>query len=219
MSITQEFILPKRINLIGLLGKARAGKDTIATYINAHYSNAYTEYFAGPLKSAASTAFGIPDIHFYSSALKEVTDSYWNVSPRMIAQFMGTEMFRDTLSSLIPDIGNNFWVRRLHGKLSGELLLDGDGEYEDGDTVCVADLRFQNEYNWIISNGGIIIEVTREGADGSVGIANHPSENGITMVQQGVHFDVTNNSSFGDLYNQIDTILKNQKQFEISLKS
>ena len=60
----------------------------------------------------AAVAFGIPLDWFYQDDLKEEPHPNWGVSPRAIAQFMGTEMFRDTVAKLLPSVENDFWIKR-----------------------------------------------------------------------------------------------------------
>lgn len=197
--------LTKKITLIGISGKAGSGKDTVAQYLHHHYKNVYIEHLADPLKACASAAFGIPEEHFYQRDIKEINNPYWEVSPRAIAQFIGTEMFRDTMTKLIGEEGKYFWVKRLAGKLNGELILDGEGEYEDGDVVVIPDVRFQTEADWIQSQGGVILNLIRQDVSQAVGISNHSSEAGFELI--GRYGNIVNNTTFGDLYNSVDNLL------------
>lgn len=208
--------LPK---LIGIHGHAGVGKSTVASYINEWYQDCYIESFADSLKAAASLAFGIPERHFHNSEVKELDNPYWNVSPRKIAQFFGTEMFRQTVQSLVPNIDDKFWIKRLEGKLSGQLVLDGEGEYNKDDCVIVPDVRFQNEYNWIMDNDGVVLFLSRDGRTGNVGISNHSSEAGITITHTGRTYEIINNSSIGDLYNAIDTFIETFPYLNLVKKS
>lgn len=194
--------------LIGISGAAGSGKDTIADYIAETYATVYAESFAGPLKRAASEAFGIPLHHFHEPAHKEVPNPYWNVSPRQIAQFVGTEMFRDVLWKLLPEIQSNFWIKRLEGYLTGNLNRPGyDPEYEAGDVIIIPDVRFQNEYNWLVRNGGKLIQLYREGATGEVGIPNHPSEQGI-VVDPFNTYTIHNNDTIEVLHEKVEHALE-----------
>jgi hypothetical protein len=174
---TDHLTLTKKITLIGIHGKAGAGKDTVSDYLCTHYKDTYSEPFAKALKRVASEAFGLPIANFYERDIKEVADAYWDYSPRHLAQFIGTEMFRN-------HFGQDFWIKRLHGRLENILNTGEEGEYEDGDFVVIPDVRFQNEHDWILQNGGIILHVVKEGATGEVGIKNHASEAGIAFGQR-----------------------------------
>ena len=198
------------IQLIGISGYAGVGKDTLARYIYTHYKNVYKESFADPLKDACSAAFGIPRESFDDQMAKKLSDPYWRVSPRQIIQFVGTEVFREKINDLLSWSPNqeNFWTRRLRGKLQGTLLLAEEGAYEDNDTIIVPDIRFQDEVEFIYQNKGVVISLQRSGHEGNVGISNHISESGISKLtfKPGAHYILENNGSIPDLYNQFEQI-------------
>jgi len=198
-------------NLIGIYGHARSGKDTVKDFIIDNFKNHYSIAFADPLKEAASIAFGIPLDHFYQNDIKEMVNPAWDVSPRAIAQFMGTEMFRDTISKLCPVISNNFWIHRMALRLANHYVPENEGEYDPEDTVVIPDVRFQNEYDWVIQNGGIIIHLTRDGADGKVGIPGHSSEHLINLHTPERTFICENNSSISELHRKIANIIVSLK--------
>lgn len=199
------------LKLIGIHGHAGVGKDTIGAYLYATYQNVYGESFAGPLKDACSEAFGIDREEFDDQALKNVINEYWGVSPRMIAQFVGTEMFRNIIHSLlVMPMGGEFWIKRLAGRLTGALNEYKNAPYTPGDCVVISDVRFQNEYDWIIANEGIVIHVTRPGYTGNVGIQGHASEAGISFHTPEATFHVDNSGTLDSLYAQVDTIIGNR---------
>lgn len=195
--------------LIGISGRAGSGKNTVYDYLKEQYVDVYEEAFADPLKFAASEAFGIPLMDFYEPEKKEIPNPYWGVSPRKIAQFVGTEMFRNTVSGLIPGIESNFWIRRLESKLTGQSRSDKDGDYIPGDVVVITDVRFQNEYDWIIKNGGWMLFLERDSAAGEVGIAGHASESGIANIWAPERTQrIYNNHSLEVLYEYVDLFIE-----------
>lgn len=199
--------------LIGICGHARSGKDTVGAYLHASRDNTWKLAFADPLKQAAATLFGIPEDSFYEEDLKEVADPFWGVSPRQIAQFFGTEMVRQNVGRLIPELGENFWIRRLIQTLNGT----GDSvAYDADDVVIITDVRFQNEYDWIISQGGIIIHLTRPGADGTVGISGHASESGISFIDPDHTYLIVNNGTLEELYEEVDRVVKQANIYPFS---
>ena len=200
--------LPK---LIGIHGHAHSGKDTVKDFIIDNFKNHYAIALADPLKEAAAIAFGIPEDWFHSQELKAEVHPNWDVSPREIAQFFGTELFRDNIHKLLPGVGNNFWITRLNLRLTNQYLPDNEGEFDANDTVVIPDIRFQNEYDWVIDNGGIIIHLTRDGADGIVGLTNHSSEQKINLHCKERTFTCENNSSLSDLHRKIANIIVSLK--------
>jgi hypothetical protein len=210
----------EKLNLIGISGHAGSGKDSIAKFIHTFYENAYIEHVADPLKDAASQAFGIARDCFDDTEYKNQVNEYWGVSPRAMAQFMGTEMFRNLAPQLLPEKRwGTFWVDRLHGRLFNLLNRGDEGIYEDGDTVIIPDVRFQDEVDYIIANGGFIITVRRPGYDGAVGISGHASEKiSLLNIPTGANYGVNNYSSLPALFESVDSILKNNPYFTLSHK-
>ncbi len=206
-------MLPKTPRLIGIHGKASSGKDTVALYLHKTRPDTYIEAFALSLKAAAAAMFGIPEEDFYDSDVKEKVNEIWGVSPRQIAQFFGTELVRNNIGRLLPENFNDFWVARLCNRITNQL---DDCCYELDDTIVIPDVRFQNEYEFVIDNGGIIIHLTRDGADGNVGITSHPSEAGIHFSTPERTFHVTNNSTLDDLYGSVDAILATTNFYPLS---
>lgn len=193
------------MNLIAITGKARSGKDTIAKYLCEKYAKVYTEPFAKPLKLACAAAFGIPIEDFMDTETKELDNDAWGVSPRKIAQFVGTEMFRDTLSKLIPEIGTEFWVARMAYLLQGHILTEEGGQYDLSDTIVIPDLRFQNEYDMVCDWDGYVFHVIKEGI-GEVGIEGHVSEAGIVTNADNTWL-INNNGTLEELYEEVERAL------------
>lgn len=156
-------------HLIGICGYAGVGKTTAAEYLSENYDYMPLA-FADPLKEACAAAFGIPLNNFHSSELKEQIDTFWGVSPRKIAQFVGTEMFRNLSNELLSGIDTNFWIARLQKEIA-------TNSYSK---VVVSDVRFQNEVDWVVKSGGWILHIIRPGKHGNVGISKdgkvHASE-------------------------------------------
>lgn len=179
------------MKLLGICGKAGSGKDTAATHFVVTYDwELY--HFADPLKEACAAAFGIEKFRFYAAEEKEIPDPYWLLSPREIAQYVGTEMFR----TFDPD----FWIKRF--KLQAQQYA------KDGAVgLVIPDVRFENEAEAIVDSGGFLIELVRDGADGNVGIANHASEAGFNTSRFGVRRRVVeNNGSIPELYLKLASI-------------
>jgi len=207
------------LRLIGIHGHAGVGKDTISAYLHSNYQKVYGESFADPLKDACAEAFGIDREYFEDPDLKSVVHEYWGVTPRMMAQFVGTELFRNHIGLLLASGNNikvwelesggkNFWITRLAARLSGALNEYKTSPYTPGDCVVIADVRFQNEYDFIIANDGIVIHLTRPGFSGNVGISGHSSEAGIANFHTPeATFHVTNSGTLNQLYEQVDAII------------
>lgn len=163
-----EFCDVKFAALVGICGKAGAGKDTFADAME-QYLTKYA--FADAVKKVAAEATYLGYSDFYDRDTKEEVNSYWNKSPREIAQLVGTELFRNVF-------GGDFWIKRLELEL---INTYGDPRRV---RISVSDVRFQNEAQWILDRGGILVHITRPSIDGQeVGIKGHASEAGINFME------------------------------------
>ena len=157
------------MKLIGLIGNAGSGKDTVASVFKELGYNKYA--FADAVKQACSAAFGIPIHHFEHRGLKESLDPYWNISPRQMLQFVGTELFRNHTKELCHHApAGSFWIQRMWYNFIR------DFSFKEDVRAVISDCRFKDECDFVLSNNGLIIHLTRPGYDGNVGITGHASE-------------------------------------------
>ena len=174
------------MKVIGICGKARSGKDTIAKYLWANY--AFTRIaFADPVKLSAQRMFGLTNDQTWSDELKEVVIPYWGMSPRTMFQKVGTEAGRDIF-------GYDLWIKRL--QLTYNLL-------KDTDDIVIPDVRFDNEAAAIREMGGVIVEVVR-GAGLSGETAGHRSEAGLSLPPEHV---IDNSGTLDDLKVAVDLLV------------
>jgi hypothetical protein len=151
--------------LIGLHGKARAGKDTAFGYIDEYFEQTatavYHKSFALPLKVSALAALGIDtaDPLGVCDKLKEEGHIRWSYGPpsehgditgREYLQKYGTEAHRDVF-------GQDFWVK----------ACLPDGFLHMGTVVVVTDVRFPNEAERIHELGGSVWQIIRGKQDDS----------------------------------------------------
>lgn len=124
--------------IIGLAGRARTGKDTVANlFANTHR----VVRFAQPVKDAVKVLYGWNDDNV-ETGLKDQVDPKWGLSPRsaMIHMAQTTRLFA----------ANDFFVKRLF-------------ENWDGAPIVIADVRYKHEVDAIHERGGITIKITRQG--------------------------------------------------------
>jgi hypothetical protein len=122
--------------IIGLVGRARSGKDTVANFFRPTHS---MRRFAQPMKDAVKALYGWSDAAIETN-LKDVVDPYWGLTPRaaMIHMAETTKTF----------VSRDFFVKRLFGDWSGEPII-------------IADVRYENEIQAIHERGGITIKIKR----------------------------------------------------------
>ena len=177
------------MHLIGIAGRARVGKDTVAQrLVTTHSFHQYS--FAAPIKVACKAIFGWGDRHV-NGDLKEVVDPEYGVSPRQAMQTLGTEWGRNSINPELWLLRANFQYVRL-----GE--LDQPGRFKG---MVVSDVRFNNEADWIRSKGGSVIHVTRPER---TAVRDHSSESGVEAKDG--DFAVVNSAGFAYLYKQVDAI-------------
>ena len=136
------------MRLIGIAGPARAGKDTLASYLLDNLSDDWSRSsFADPLKAMLSV-IGVD----CSDDAKAVIDDSYGVTPRHMMQTLGTE-----------------WGRHM---IDGDMWVKVFARLNAGKCVIVPDVRFENEAELVREHGVLIHLVGRGGIEG-----NHASEN------------------------------------------
>lgn len=181
--------------LIGIIGKKRAGKDTIGDYLVANHN--FTKYsFADPLKRGAMEIFGLTENQVFGDD-KDKIATEWGVTPRVLLQIMGTELFQYDIQEHIPEfekIDRGIWVKRFQ---------QWHKENKDRNVV-VCDVRFKHEAEAIIKQGGEIWKVIRD--TNKYTIDSHASEMELEEIQD-LNAIIHNNSSLDKLYSNINKSL------------
>jgi len=175
--------------IIGLTASKRSGKDTLADYLVKEHGYIKMS-FAEPLKEICRILFDFTDEQLHGDKKEEI-DEYWKVTPRKVLQFIGTDLLRDQLSNIMPDIGNNIWLEIMKKK-----ILKNPNQ-----KIVIADLRFNNEIEFIKELGGIIIRINRTNNNND----NHESEKLINTFN--VDYELNNNGTKEDLYKQMFNII------------
>lgn len=142
---------------VGLSGPAGCGKDTAAQGLLEFLGYARIA-LADPLREATAALLGVPTRQLHDREYKERDVPCLGVSPRRIMQTMGTEWGRSV-------IGDDVWIRLLSMRAA------------DYDRVVVPDVRFDNEAEWIRSQGGVVFRIERPGC---AAVEAHPSEGGVS---------------------------------------
>jgi hypothetical protein len=171
--------------LIGITGRAGAGKDTVADYLVNMLG--YTKYpLSAPMKKILNDRFCWTDANWADREWKEAPlraagslDVDFGVncfSPRSWAQWLGTEVGRAIG-------GEDVWVNMVKRAWAN----DGHG------FAVVPDIRYDNEARALKSQGAVILRVLRPDVGN---VLAHSSEKGISdyLVDANVPNTLTVNS-------------------------
>jgi len=187
--------------IIGLYGKKRHGKDTIANFLCTKYG--FVKYgFGDPIKEIARIIFGFDDEQLYGTKKEEI-DPTWNIKPRDFFQKFGIDYGQFILPNHFPSIFNgpnkrDIWVKLFvnwynQQKKKNPLLK-----------VVINDIRFIHEYNTIKKLDGYIIKVHR---DISL-VDSHLSESELNDFDESkFNAIIINDGTKEHLFNQIRAII------------
>lgn len=169
--------------LIGLAGKARSGKDTVAKMLDDAFCVRRIA-LADPVRAAVAASLNMT-MESYLDLPKEEVLEWLGKSRRQLEQTLGTEWGRNL-------VNETFWLMVLEKKI--EKYRDEWGEH-----VVVTDIRFDNEACKIREMGGTIWHVIREDAPA---VNEHVSEQGILFYPE-VDEIILNNGSLSDLAEEV----------------
>ena len=137
--------------IIGLVGHAGVGKDTLADYLVEHHG--YVKYsMSSPIKHLLNQRYGWTDDNWHDRDWKERPNvragmapdgSYY--SPRQMAQWLGTEAGRLTH-------GHDCWIKHALDMFC----------MSDVKRFVIPDIRFANESRMVKSAGGVTARILRD---------------------------------------------------------
>jgi ABC-type dipeptide/oligopeptide/nickel transport system ATPase component len=150
--------------IIGLVGRAGSGKDTIGELIKKHVEtkskSVMMKGFADAIKETLSNIFIIPLGCFYDRELKEKPmHELYGRSPRDMCKWFGTDVMR-------KDIDMDIWLNRMFRVI----------ETTDFDFYIIPDVRFLNEAKSIKDFGGTLIYIDADERLGPIPVNAHVSE-------------------------------------------
>lgn len=150
--------------MIGLVGKARSGKSSVANILVEEFG--YEVFpMAGPIRKAIQAAFPFVTGYDLGGNKEEVIPELGHTGRHMLQQ-MGHNWGRES-------IGDRTWIKANEAHIKMNKV--------EFSSVVVDDVRYDNECEWIKSKGGYIIGVDRPGLeDGQASWREHPSEGGIS---------------------------------------
>jgi hypothetical protein len=181
--------------IIGITGRAGAGKTTTANWFLRNHKNVIKYSFASPLKTMMYelVRYTLPSKWPVKAAeyinnpdLKEQPMPFLaGQTPRRLMQTLGTEWGRMTVA---PD----FWVRLAQNRV--ERQLGHTFHSREGRTVAAVfdDVRFANEAEMIRDYKGCILRIERPGESAAAGHVSEamPFDADVTIVNDGSEEDL-----------------------------
>lgn len=169
--------------IIGLLGRSRTGKDTIANYLCEKYPSYTNVKLSLPLKKGVCELYGFTMEQVESSS-KDITDERWLKSPR--------ETIQSLTEYMMQYMGTDFFTRRLYNMYdNGEL----------SENIIITDIRYEHDIYEIKKRNGIVIKVERP-----LNNTSHKYESNIDNLKGDI--TIVNDGTLEDLYNKINRILE-----------
>ena len=171
-SHTMQKILEDNTFIIGIAGKARSGKDTVANFIQLALGGIERYSFATPLKEMLWAGLKLAD-------KDPATEALYGVTYRHLAQTLGTEWGRKL-------VGEDLWIQIAKKRVLGK-------------EVVITDIRMDNEADFV-RKYGFIINITRPDEDREVpvDVAGHSTERGI-ITDDDLDFFINNDSTIENL--------------------
>lgn len=129
--------------VIGLVGRARSGKDTAAAILQEFDPRYKIVRLSGPLKAAAVELTGWP-LQRFETDDKEVEDPILGITPRAIVVAL--------THSIMQVCGVDFFTRRFWKDYN-------DGVH--GPFVILPDVRYAHDLEWIRQRNGFVLKLER----------------------------------------------------------
>lgn len=133
------------LRLILICGFKRSGKDTMAQYLEHKYDFKHLK-ISTPLKDATKILFNFSDSQLENEKKDEV-DPRWNMTPREVMIYLGTNVFQYKINDILPQAKRRFWINNLINELERKYLTNDRAPTTTN--IVVSDLRFKHEYEAI----------------------------------------------------------------------
>lgn len=200
--------------VVGITGKKGHGKSEIAKIMKQNH--AFTEKaFADPLKKCVMPLFDFKRKQVYGD-MKEEIDERWGITPREALQHVGTEVVRNHMNKLLPDIGDEFWIQHMRHYFEDmqtdreKAMMNCDGADENSVVVhcrngkcrvykfVISDVRFKNEAEYVKNEcNGVLLKVVRPDKESD---DSHASETDMDNFVEGlVDYTIINDGSKDEL--------------------
>jgi hypothetical protein len=176
--------------IIGIAGRAGAGKDEVAKILNKLY-NAKTLRFSAPLKRMAEAALNFPIGFADTRTFKDNNITMMERNKDSPFYQMTGRGFLLGLGDAIRDSWNSRFVVDILDLTAGFYVHD----------ITIPDVRYENELEYVKNSGGIIILVIRPGPEPE---DEHRSEAFALECRERCDYIIDNSGTLEDLKIQVE---------------
>lgn len=128
------------LNIIGLIGEAGSGKDTVAEYLQEDYNYEILS-FTRPIVRALSSMYNVDRLMFTDRDTKDTPmHELFGQMPRRLMQTLGTDWGRDMID---PEL----WIKLLNDDV--EYFMDLSLGAKDPIGIVIPGVRFMNEIMYL----------------------------------------------------------------------
>jgi len=166
--------------LIGISGKKESGKDQFYRYLLEICPEYKNHKFADKLKRMGALLTGQPIDYFYNRNHYADFLVDWGMTIREFMQKLGTEAIRTNLHQ-------DAWVIALMS------------EFNEHSKWVLTDVRFENEADAVLKQGGILVRINRDSLDTN---DQHPSETSLDNFDK-FDYVIENDGTLKDFKNKV----------------
>lgn len=185
--------------IIGISGRKRVGKDTIADYLVQYYGFIKLD-ISDPLKDVCRILFDFSEDQLYGDS-KEIFDPKLGTSPREIFQYLGTDILLKDINRIAPLLEENLFVNKIIRGVTNIFDVNPNAR------IVICGLRKPNEIDklsalpYCVKMIGVKKKHNNIETLSELHEAEKYADNLITDYQ------IKNNSTIQDLYKKIDNII------------
>lgn len=176
------------MHVIGITGKKRHGKNTVADIIGKLPGYSLYEYsFAGALKDEAARLLGVS---------REEMEKEKAVF-RHFLQWYGTDFIRDFCGK------QGYWIEKVEASINRDARVLSKLPQRSTPVFVITDVRFNNEALLVKRFRGHIIQVVNPRIENT---DTHSSEKGIDEIL--IDCTITNDGTISELKQKVETLMK-----------
>jgi hypothetical protein len=189
-----------RYRHVGLIGRARAGKDSVASRLSERHGYQRVA-FADRLKEAALKVnpiiTHIPMAGGYGYTQLTLRDIVAADGWEGAKQYTEVRRFLQDYGQTVRDLDPDFWVRAAREAIDAANRLSLP--------VVVTDVRYANEARWLLNRGFTLVRVTRPNVTLAGEAGRHKSET--ELADWATDMTIANAGTLSDLNGIVDSLL------------